>query len=311
MKIKHENPITKEDISALFPPIPKRANKGSMGRVICICGSYSNTSAMCGAAYFAAAAAYRCGAGIVEIFTARENFAPLSSLIPEAVFTLYGKEDSEDDILSNLACQVAKADSIVIGCGLGTSHISEKIVKKTLEIARVPLVIDADALNIIAKIPNAFELISPKQREMTVLTPHMGEMSRLCNTNINVVLADPENIATEYAIKHGVICLLKDHKTVITDGHTTFINESGNPGMASGGMGDVLSGILGALLARRTLAEWISADRRELSQALYRAAAGAYLHGSAGDIASKKTGEYSLTSSDLLAHISQAIIKNS
>ena len=145
--------IYREDISALFPPIPDRANKGSMGRVLLICGSYDGCgSAMCGAAYFSAMAAYKCGAGIAEIFTHRKNYEALASLVPEAVFTLYDtEEESDDEICARLASQIGKADSLVLGCGLGKSSLSCELVRITLQRANCPMVIDADGLNILAE----------------------------------------------------------------------------------------------------------------------------------------------------------------
>lgn len=304
--------IYREDIAALFPAIPERANKGSMGRVLLVCGSYDGTgSSMCGAAYFSASAAYRCGAGIAEIFTHRKNYESLASLIPEAVFTLYDTDAQGDDaICSRLADEIKKADSVVLGCGLGKSALSRAIVKTTLEYVTVPLVIDADALNIISEDASLWSLLSDEQKKRTVITPHMGEMSRLCGKEIKDILASPVDTAVEYAKDHGVICLLKDHRTVITNGDTVFINHSGNAGMATGGTGDVLSGIIGALLARDTVAKWISEERGALPPILYRAAAAAYLHGLAGDVAKEKYGEYSLTASSVLDALPEMIVKN-
>lgn len=305
--------VSREDVSALFPPIFKRANKGSMGRVLCVCGSYDGTgSSMCGAAYFSAAAAYRCGAGIAEIFTHRKNYEALASLIPEALFSLYDTDtEREDEILSRLCDEMNKADSIVLGCGLGKSDLAKSMVKTALKNASVPLVIDADGLNIISEDESLWSLLSVEQRKKTVITPHMGEMSRLCGRAIPEILAAPLEVSTEYAKKRGIVCLLKDHKTVITDGDTTFVNNSGNAGMATGGMGDVLSGIIGALLARNTLAEWTSNEKSALAPVLYRSATAAYLHGLSGDRAAERYGEYSLTASDLLNAIPEIILKNS
>ena len=304
--------ISREDISALFPPVSKRANKGDMGRVLCICGSYDGKgSSMCGAAYFSAMAAYRCGAGIVEIFTHRKNYESLASLIPEAVFSLYDTdEESVSEICSRLPDKIEKADSIVLGCGLGKSELSIEMTKTTLQSARVPLVIDADGLNILSENDNLWSLLSPEQRKMTVITPHMGEMSRLCGKSISDILVTPNTVAIEYAKSRGIICLLKDHNTVITDGETAFINHSGNEGMATGGMGDVLSGIIGALLARDTLAEWISDERCAFSSVLYRTATAAYIHGLSGDCAAELVGGYSLMASDVLRSIPEIIKEN-
>lgn len=304
--------IFREDVSALFPSIPNRANKGSMGRVLLVCGSYDGCgSAMCGAAYFSATAAYRCGAGIVEIFTHRKNFEALASLCPEAVFSLYDTDaEGVCDICARLSDKIGRADSVVLGCGLGKSDLAIEMVRTTLVCTRVPLVIDADGLNILSENDNLWALLSPEQRKMTVITPHMGEMSRLCGKSIEKILSSPIDIATEYAKTRGIICLLKDHNTVITDGNTVHINHTGNAGMATGGMGDVLSGIIGALLARKTLADWVSYEKRDIPPILYRTAAAAYIHGLAGDRAAEKVGEYSLIASDLLRSLPEIIKEN-
>ena len=299
---------TREDIDTLFPTLEKRVNKGDMGRVLCVCGSYDPCgSAMCGAAYFSAAAAYKCGAGIVEIFTHRKNYEALASLLPEAVYSLYDtKNENADAICNRLKEQIKKADSIVLGCGLGKSEISKSLVKTVLEKANCPLVIDADGLNILAEDQKLQELVKSRKAD-TVLTPHPGEMSRLSGLSIPDILNDTVNSATTLSRRLEAVTLLKDHNTVITDGERVFINQSGNAGMASAGMGDVLAGIIGALLARNTVAEWADGDRTNIPSALYRTATAAYIHGLAGDIAADKTGEYSLTASDVIGSISKAI----
>lgn len=301
--------IDREDISVLFPPLEKRINKGDAGRVLCICGSYEPTgSAMCGAAYFCAAAAYKCGAGIVEIFTHRKNYESLASLVPEAVFSLYDTEkESCADICARLTLQIKKADSLILGCGLGKSDISKQLVKTTLDAVSCPLVIDADGLNIISDDKSLLSSLSDEQRARTVITPHPGEMKRLCALEISEILANTVGVAKSFATQNDLICLLKDNKTVITNGNVTFVNQSGNPGMATAGMGDVLSGVIGALLARNTVSEYVSEARMEIDSILYRTALAAYLHGLAGDIAKDEVGEYSLTASDVVRSISKAI----
>lgn len=299
---------TREDIYNLFPPLKKRINKGDMGRVLCVCGSYDPCgAAMCGAAYFSAAAAYKCGAGIVEIFTHRKNYESLASRVPEVVYSLYDTEKEDAEAICNrLEEQIKKADSIVLGCGLGKSEIAKRLAKTTLEVANCPLVIDADGLNIIAESNELFELVK-KRKADTVLTPHPGEASRLSGKTIPEILANTEQTAKSLATKLNVTVLLKDHNTVISDGTHTFINHSGNAGMASAGMGDVLSGIIGAMLAHNNVSETISAERFALPFSLYRTATAAYIHGLAGDIAAEETGEYSLTASDVISAIHKAL----
>ena len=299
---------TREDIYNLFPTLEKRVNKGDMGRVLCVCGSYDPCgSAMCGAAYFSAAAAYKCGAGIVEIFTHRKNYEALASRVPEAVYSLYDTEaENAETICNRLEEQIKKADSIVLGCGLGKSEIAKSLVKTTLEAANCPLVIDADGINILAENTELQYLVKTRKAD-TALTPHPGEASRLSGKTIPEILKDPIECAVELAETLSAVTLLKDHNTVITDGTHTFINHSGNAGMASAGMGDVLAGIIGAMLARSTVSEYVSHERSSLPPTLYRTATAAYVHGLAGDIAAEETGEYSLTASDVIGAIHKAL----
>ena len=285
-------------LSRFFGKLPDRVNKGDMGRVLCVCGSYEERgAAMCGAAYFSAMAAYRCGAGIVEIFTPRKNYESLGARVPEAVFSLYEKDEELSDIFGRLKESLKKADSVVLGCGLGKGEIAKEIVKCVLETVRVPLLVDADGLNILSENDHLWGLLCEEQRRRTVITPHPGEMSRLIGMPIKEILANTEAVASRFAEERGVICLLKDHFTVISDGKTLYINKSGNPGMATAGMGDVLSGIIGALLART--------DNEK--SVLEATAVGAYLHGVAGDRAAELFGEYSLMSSDVLSQICNII----
>ncbi|MBR3878807.1 MAG: NAD(P)H-hydrate dehydratase [Clostridia bacterium] len=304
--------ISKEDISVIFPPLPQDTHKYSMGRVLCICGSYQGTgAAMCGAAYFSAAAAYRTGSGIVEIFTERKNYESLGARLPEAVFSLYDtKIEEETPILHRLSKSLERADAVIIGCGLGQSEMSRKILRHTLRQIKCPLVIDADGLNLMAENRDYWRFIGDDQKQRTVITPHAGEMARLCRASTQEILADPKNIAMSYAGALGIVCLLKGHRTIITDGQECIINTSGNPGMATAGSGDVLSGIIASLLARKTVAEWADGERLALSPILYRTAAAAYIHGLAGDLGAKELGQYSLMASDIIAKIPE-VIKNS
>ena len=295
-----KNNIVKNEAAEFFPPLHSRTNKGNMGRVLVVCGSYDPKGlSMCGAAYFAARSAYLCGAGIVEIFTERENYAALATLVPEAVFSLYGYGETSDAVSERLAAEVAKSDAVVLGCGLGKSEMARALVRAVLESVKCPLLIDADGLNILSEDDSLWALLDESQGRMTVVTPHPGEMARLTGKEISEILENVPSEAAEFARKKGIICLLKDHNTAISDGETVYINQSGNPGMATAGMGDVLAGIVGALLAR--------AEKTDYSDILRRVAVSAYIHGRAGDLAAAKIGHYSLTSSELLAEIPAAI----
>lgn len=291
--------VDQSDLRFCFKKRENRTNKGDYGNILCICGSYPSSEAlgcaMSGAAYFSAAAALRTGAGLVRIFTHKENFSPISARLPEAVMLLYGDKPDFDLLARQIGC----ADAVLIGCGFGKSENSLKILETALENSRCPLVIDADGLNIIADNPRLWELLSPEQRSQTVITPHPKEFSRLCRQSVGTILDEPVLFAKAFSSGYGVITLLKDNHTVITDGKTVYINNSGNPGMATAGAGDVLSGILAGMLGNKAL---------YARSALHKVAICAYLHGRAGDIAASKYGEHGMIASDIVNCICDAII---
>lgn len=268
----------------MLPPRRQRSNKGDYGRVLCVCGC----SGMSGAAYLAAKAAYRTGAGLAEVFTPEQNRIVLQTSLPEAIVMSYTDEYKKSDILPSLE----RADSIVIGCGIGVTPLSLVILSDLLHSVNPtlkPLVIDADAINLLSRNRSLLKYVSG-----AILTPHFMEASRLLEKPIETLLKNPEAAAYEIASKYGVICVMKDHETVISDGRANmYVNRSGNSGMATGGSGDVLSGILGGLLAQNAKSE-------NRLTAIETTALGVYVHGLAGDAAAVKLGEYSLMASDII-----------
>ncbi len=278
------------DLTALLPPRPAISNKSTFGRVVALCGSVG----MCGAAYLAAKAAYRCGCGLVEIVTPEQNRIPLQTLLPEAIVTCY---DSESPDTAAVAKAVRRADAVAIGCGLGTSAAAARLLDTALTAAKVPVVVDADALNIIAADPQHW--LTP--RVPVIITPHPGEMARLTGYDTAQVLRDVPGLAASFAKEKGIVCLLKHHKTAISDGSTTYINQFGNSGMATGGSGDVLTGIIAALLAQ---GKNYPAEGCNAAPDLCKTAAlGALIHSLAGDRAAARLGEYALMASDIIDEI--------
>lgn len=273
---------------ARIPARPTESHKGTFGRVLVIGGS----PCMSGAAYFSAKAAYRTGAGLVQILTHEDNRIILQTGLPEAILSTYTDRIEEQTVLS----AIEKADVIVIGVGLGQSSAARELVRLALSRADVPLIIDADAINIIAKDPSLLDLAGAP----IVITPHLGEMARLCDRTIPEIEADKLRYAIEVAEQNALICILKGHETLVTDGNSDerriYVNKSGNSGMATGGSGDVLTGIIAALIAQGM----------EPSEA---APLGVYVHGLAGDAAAETLGEYSVMASDIIDHIS-AVIKD-
>ncbi len=275
---------------ARIPVRPIDSHKGTFGRVLVIGGA----PCMSGAAYFSAKAAYRTGAGLVHILTHIDNRIILQSQLPEAILSTYGNRPDEEH--NTLLDAIKKADVIVIGVGLGQSASARSLVALTLANADVPLVIDADALNLIAREPTLLDLASAP----IVITPHMMEMARLCDRTAPEIAADRLRYATEVSEQNALICVLKGHETLVVDGntdeHPVYLNKSGNSGMATGGSGDVLTGIIAALVAQGM-------------EPFEAATLGAYIHGLAGDAAADELGEYSVMASDIIDHIS-AVIKD-
>ena len=280
--------ISKKDFSAfsfetfpkdLLPTRAERTSKGDFGRVLCVCGSFG----MSGAAFLCAKAAYRTGAGLVEIFTPEENRIILQSTLPEAIVTAYNEENFENLLLNS----IQKATTIVAGCGLSITPMSRKILSVLLhniDTNKTPLILDADALNLISKNPSFLKYI-----KNSVITPHFLEFSRLSSASLQEISSTPEDFAYSYAKKHSLICVLKDHNTIVSDGsERLYINNTGNNGMSTGGSGDVLAGILAGLLAQTK------------QTSLDTVALAVYIHGLCGDIASKTLSQYSLMASDLI-----------
>lgn len=263
---------------------PERSNKFTFGRVLFVCGSYG----MAGASYLAALAAYRTGAGLCELYIPEENRTILQTLLPEAVVKTY-----TDDV-TKLSSLIEKSDAIVVGCGLGKSRTSLELVKKVLHESNVPTVVDADALNLISEHQSLKKYLQGK-----IITPHFAEMARLLGKEISEISGNTEATCVEFAKRHGCVCVLKDHNTVVSDGSAVYINESGNSAMAKAGSGDLLAGIIGALVARR-----------DAPLSTFDAAAnGVYIHGLAGDAARDRLGEFSVLARDIADSIS-CVMKN-
>lgn len=282
------------DFKTLKELLPKRkpdGNKGDFGRVLAIAGSFN----MCGAAYFCAKAAYLTGAGLVKIFTCSENRVILQERLPEALISTY--ESGAEDI-ALLKKDIEWADVIAVGPGLSKEKSAVNIVKAVLENANVPIVPDADALNIIAEDEDSQLFAKLKEfncgKNMSarpVLTPHMGEMARLTGKSIAELKADRLKYAEEFAALNNVILVLKDSNTVVASpAGILYVNSVENNGMATGGSGDILTGIIAGLIAQGASPE-------------DAATAGVIIHNIAGQFAALKKGVRSMLASDILDNI--------
>lgn len=271
--------------------IPKRipnSHKGTYGKVLIAAGSRG----MCGAAYLSALAAYRTGAGLVKILTVEENREILQNLLPEAIITTYSVEleTEEPEVFKELVeRECAWASVIVLGPGLGKGRHVVKLLEYVLLSAYVPIVLDADGLNAAAEYP----YLSDYFTENVIVTPHLGEMARLVEKEVDDIKEHLVETAMEYSETMGVTCVLKDAVSVAAqkDG-SVFVNSSGNAGMAKAGSGDVLTGTIAGLIA-----VGLPEDQA--------AAMGVYLHGLAGDRVCRDRGAHSL----LAREIADAIIQ--
>ncbi len=267
--------------------LPKRfnnSNKGSYGKVAVVAGSKN----MSGAAFLCAKAAYSTGVGLVKIYTHESNRVVLQSQLPEAIMMTY------DNYMGALFCvedAVKWASVIVVGPGLGVDTTSERMLYELLLNSEVPMVIDADALNILS---NNLGMIKTCPVPI-VMTPHMKEMSRLIGKSVEEIAHDRFNIAKRFAKEYEVNLVLKDAKSIVTNGgDKTYINLAGNNGMSTGGSGDVLAGIIAGMLAG-------GLDLFDAAQL------GTYVHCLAGDVAAEKKGKYAMLASDIIASLCEVM----
>ena len=279
-----------------MPRRPPSSHKGSYGRVLVVAGS----TGMTGAAALASEAALRAGAGLVTLATPKHLNPILEGLLPE-VMTLPLPETDAGSLAASATATLLefaeKTESILaIGPGLSqhpeTVSLVHQLIRENRESGlALRMVIDADGLNALAHVRETLSLLNSD----TVLTPHPGEMARLTNTAVPILEKDRISTAQQFASEHGVTLVFKGAPTVTSDPHgNLWVNSTGNPGMATGGMGDVLTGIISGLMAQGTPSE-------------SAATLGVYLHGLAGDIAAERLGTHGLIASDVLKAVPQAI----
>jgi NAD(P)H-hydrate epimerase len=276
--------ITRDYVRALLPKRRADSHKGTYGKVLIVAGS----PGMAGAAILAGRSAFRSGAGLVAVSADQQLWTAIHSAVPEV--TIIDRTLPTEKILSR--------DAVAIGPGLGTDIAAAQTLQKILGAPIRKIVIDADALNIIAEgsfgILNGCESLSAIKEK--VITPHSGEAARLLGTSPEEINRNRERAALELAGKYDCVAVLKGNGTLVAspDG-AIFENPTGNPGMATGGAGDVLTGVIVSLMGQGM-------------SALDAAKGGVYIHGLAGDIAAKKTGAYGLLASDITETIPAAMI---
>lgn len=271
LELNHEN------VLSILPGRAIDAHKGHFGKLLLLCGSRGYT----GAAYLAAMGALRSGAGLVFLGVPESIYAIEAVKLNEAIVFPLPDEGGKlsTAAIGEILQRLYQMDAVLMGPGLGRSEGTFAVVKAVLQNADCPVVLDADGINLVA----AHKDIVRGRTAPTILTPHAGEFSRLGGS----LQEDRIREATKMAGDLGCVMLLKGHHTVITDGTNTYINPTGNPGMAVGGSGDVLAGIITALIGQGI-------------EPLQAAACGAWLHGAAGDLCAAEIGQYGMLPTDML-----------
>ena len=269
--------LSQRDIMDLLPTRDVDSHKGSFGKILLLCGSRGYT----GAAALAAMGALRSGAGLVYLAVPESIYIIEAVKLTEPVITPLPDDNGTYSIeaIPKILSMLEGKDAVLIGPGIGQTAGSTAVVKTVLQHFQGPVVLDADGINVM----NTHKDILRDRTSPTILTPHEGEFQRFHGPISNNRISAALNMAKEL----GVIVLLKGHKTIVTDGSTTYINHTGNPGMATGGSGDVLAGIIVSLLGQNLAP-------------LDAAACSAWLHGAAGDICADTIGQYGMLPSDML-----------
>jgi len=282
--------LTRGAMRELVVPRAPDTHKGDCGHVLVVAGSRGKT----GAAHLAALGALRSGAGLVTVATPAGCQPTLAAMAPEYMTEGLRERDGglhADDVERVL--ELAR-DVVAIGPGLGQAPATREFVRQLVDRATMPLVVDADGLNAFAG--DSAQLMGREGRDI-IITPHPGEMARLLGMTTQEVQASRIEIARNFAVAHRAFVVLKGHRTLVaTPDARVFINPTGNPGMATGGTGDVLTGVIAAWLA-------------QLLDAEAACKLAVYLHGMAGDLAEADEGEVAMTSGDLAAHLGDAMLE--
>ena len=284
-----------EQITKFFPKRIQNSHKGTFGRILNISGSQNYS----GAAILSSLSALKSGAGYVTLACPDVIVKSIASYSPDITFiplksTAIGSISKENT--NSIIHRIKEFDIISIGSGLTTNEETKSFVLELLKNIEKPIIIDADALNIIASenIKNV-----PKN---SIMTPHPKELSRLLNVSVEEIQANREKFAIIGAEKYNTVMVLKGHETVVTDGKNIYINKTGNSALAKAGSGDVLTGITAGIAAQM---------KKNMPEnfLFYVATNSVFLHGMAGELASKDLTEYSVLASEQIKYIPQAIKK--
>ncbi len=271
-----------QEIRRCFAPRSADSHKGTYGTVLSVCGSYG----MAGAAALAAKAALRSGVGLLTAAVPESIYPIVAVQVPEGVFVPYAACGVQ--AVKMLLPRLQKADALLVGCGLGQSPSTTAMIEALVAEAACPIILDADGINAAARHISIVETIHAP----LILTPHPMELSRLLGCSVATVQADRLAAAKEAVQRTGAVVVLKGHHTVIAaPSGEVWVNPTGNPGMAVGGSGDVLAGMIAGLVAQGMP----PADA---------ARCGVYLHGAAGDRAAARLSQHAMLPTDMLEELS-------
>ena len=265
-------------VLSILPDRESAANKGDFGKILLLCGSVGYT----GAAALATMGALRAGAGLVYLGVPESIYAiEATKLLEPVVFPLPDRQGMLcEDSIKGIERLLPKMNAVLIGPGLGRSDETFNVVQYVLKKYQGPIILDADGINVLTDHKNVLR----GRTAQTILTPHEGEFLRLMHMD---AIEDRTAAAVQLALEWNVITVLKGSHTVITDGHTVFVNPTGNPGMAVGGSGDVLAGMITSLVGQGI-------------PGIEAAACAVWLHGAAGDLCAEELGQYCMLPSDIL-----------
>ncbi|MCP3901444.1 MAG: NAD(P)H-hydrate dehydratase, partial [Desulfobacteraceae bacterium] len=286
------NLLEEKDIKALFTPRDSESHKGNFGHVLILAGSPGKT----GAASLAANAAMRCGTGLVTLGVPQSLNPSIEPQVTEAM--TYPLPDNGQGILIESAfekiIEISKdKDAIAIGPGIGTDKSTKKLIEKLIKTIDIPMVMDADCLNLIAENPQVLQ----KAKSDIILTPHPGEMARLSDTTTDQIQENRLESARNFSNELGITLVLKGANTIVSlSDKKAYICPVGNPGMASGGMGDVLTGMIAGFKA-----QGFSSENASI--------AGTYIHGLCGDDLEESIGGFGFLASDMVIEIPRIIDK--
>lgn len=280
--------LTADYVKSKLPLRPDDANKGTMGSLLNISGSY----AMAGACILSSLSALKSGVGLLKVALPQSIYTIVASAVYEAVYLPVKDSDSgtvDNSSLDFLLDSAKKSSAVLLGCGLKLCDETVEFVKDFVTACTTPMLIDADGINAISLNIDVLNAVSSD----IVITPHPKEMSRLSGFSVQYIQENREEVAENFAKEYSVTVVLKGKNTIVTDGNRTFVNPTGNSGMAKGGSGDVLSGIVSSLMAQGL-------------SSFDASCVGVYIHGLAGDLAADNLSKSSMLPSDIVEYLSDA-----